>query len=146
MRRQVAPLANGMLLRLRLLLLLQLLLLPLLPLQLLLPPLSAAAAAAAAAAAPAAPAAAAAISAAATVRSLAPLVPSFLSALAGRRPGHLTTAGQGLAPFGLRWYEEAGDPLDYLLQSELSKVISSHRCSHEQRLASTVSTLLQKQM
>src|SRR5690349_5344631 len=27
-----------------------------------------------------------------------------------------------LAPYGLRWYEEAGDPLDYALQAELSKV------------------------
>ena len=25
-----------------------------------------------------------------------------------------------LAPYGLRWYEEAGDPLDYLLQAELA--------------------------
>ncbi len=27
-----------------------------------------------------------------------------------------------IAPFGLRWYEEAGDPLDYELQAELAKV------------------------
>lgn len=26
-----------------------------------------------------------------------------------------------MAPFNLRWYEEAGDPLDYLLQKELSE-------------------------
>eukprot|EP01052_Picozoa_sp_SAG31_P036722 SAG31_NODE_4626_length_3087_cov_4.080991_3_plen_156_part_00 len=30
--------------------------------------------------------------------------------------------GKALAPFNLRWYEEAGDPLDYHLQAELSKV------------------------
>lgn len=29
---------------------------------------------------------------------------------------------RALAPFGLRWYEEAGDPLDYALQAELGKV------------------------
>src|SRR5262245_39902385 len=29
---------------------------------------------------------------------------------------------RALAPFGLRWYEEPGDPLDYALQAELSKV------------------------
>ncbi len=28
---------------------------------------------------------------------------------------------QALEPFGLRWYEEAGDPLDYALQAELGK-------------------------
>ncbi|MEE9255598.1 MAG: mandelate racemase/muconate lactonizing enzyme family protein [bacterium] len=28
--------------------------------------------------------------------------------------------GEALAPYGLRWYEEAGDPLDYALQAELS--------------------------
>ncbi|MCC6791862.1 MAG: mandelate racemase/muconate lactonizing enzyme family protein [Thermomicrobiales bacterium] len=27
---------------------------------------------------------------------------------------------QALAPYGLRWYEEAGDPLDYALQAELA--------------------------
>ena len=27
--------------------------------------------------------------------------------------------GEALAPYGLRWYEEAGDPLDYALQAEL---------------------------
>ncbi len=27
---------------------------------------------------------------------------------------------EALAPYGLRWYEEAGDPLDYALQAELS--------------------------
>ena len=27
--------------------------------------------------------------------------------------------GRALAPYGLRWYEEAGDPLDYALQAEL---------------------------
>ena len=27
-----------------------------------------------------------------------------------------------LAPYGLRWYEEAGDPLDYELQAELGEV------------------------
>ena len=31
-----------------------------------------------------------------------------------------------LAPFNLRWYEEAGDPLDYHLQAELSKVYPRH--------------------
>ena len=30
--------------------------------------------------------------------------------------------GQALEPYGLMWYEEAGDPLDYALQAELSKV------------------------
>jgi L-alanine-DL-glutamate epimerase-like enolase superfamily enzyme len=29
--------------------------------------------------------------------------------------------GRALAPFGLRWYEEAGDPLDYELQAELGR-------------------------
>lgn len=29
---------------------------------------------------------------------------------------------RALAPYNLRWYEEAGDPLDYALQAELSKV------------------------
>ena len=29
--------------------------------------------------------------------------------------------GEALAPYGLRWYEEAGDPLDYALQAELGK-------------------------
>jgi L-alanine-DL-glutamate epimerase-like enolase superfamily enzyme len=29
--------------------------------------------------------------------------------------------GRALAPHGLRWYEEAGDPLDYALQAELGK-------------------------
>ena len=28
--------------------------------------------------------------------------------------------GEALAPYGLRWYEEAGDPLDYALQAELA--------------------------
>lgn len=28
--------------------------------------------------------------------------------------------GEALAPYGLRWYEEAGDPLDYQLQAELA--------------------------
>lgn len=28
--------------------------------------------------------------------------------------------GRAMAPFNLRWYEEAGDPLDYQLQKELS--------------------------
>ena len=28
--------------------------------------------------------------------------------------------GRALAPYGLRWYEEAGDPLDYALQAELA--------------------------
>jgi L-alanine-DL-glutamate epimerase-like enolase superfamily enzyme len=28
--------------------------------------------------------------------------------------------GQALAPYGLRWYEEAGDPLDYALMAELA--------------------------
>ena len=28
--------------------------------------------------------------------------------------------GEAIAPYGLRWYEEAGDPLDYALQAELS--------------------------
>ncbi|MFO1038509.1 MAG: enolase C-terminal domain-like protein [Geminicoccaceae bacterium] len=28
--------------------------------------------------------------------------------------------GSAMAPFGLRWYEEAGDPLDYALNSELA--------------------------
>ena len=35
----------------------------------------------------------------------------------------LTTAvafGKAITPYNLRWYEEAGDPLDYALQAELS--------------------------
>src|SRR5258708_4145589 len=29
--------------------------------------------------------------------------------------------GEAIKPYGLFWYEEAGDPLDYALQAELSK-------------------------
>ena len=29
--------------------------------------------------------------------------------------------GERMAPYGLRWYEEAGDPLDYALQAELAR-------------------------
>lgn len=29
--------------------------------------------------------------------------------------------GEAIAPYNLRWYEEAGDPLDYALQAELSR-------------------------
>jgi L-alanine-DL-glutamate epimerase-like enolase superfamily enzyme len=29
---------------------------------------------------------------------------------------------EAMAPYGLRWYEEAGDPLDYDLQSELAEI------------------------
>ena len=29
--------------------------------------------------------------------------------------------GKAMAPYGLRWYEEAGDPLDYALQAELAE-------------------------
>lgn len=29
--------------------------------------------------------------------------------------------GEAIAPYGLRWYEEAGDPLDYALQAALSR-------------------------
>ena len=29
--------------------------------------------------------------------------------------------GEALAPYGLHWYEEAGDPLDYALQAELAR-------------------------
>ena len=29
--------------------------------------------------------------------------------------------GEAMAPYGLRWYEEAGDPLDYALQAELAE-------------------------
>jgi D(-)-tartrate dehydratase len=29
--------------------------------------------------------------------------------------------GEALAPYGLRWYEEAGDPLDYALQATLGE-------------------------
>jgi L-alanine-DL-glutamate epimerase-like enolase superfamily enzyme len=32
------------------------------------------------------------------------------------------TYGEALAPYGLRWYEEAGDPLDYELQCRLGEV------------------------
>ena len=28
---------------------------------------------------------------------------------------------EALAPYGLHWYEEAGDPLDYALQAELAR-------------------------
>jgi L-alanine-DL-glutamate epimerase-like enolase superfamily enzyme len=31
---------------------------------------------------------------------------------------------RALTPYGLRWYEEAGDPLDYELQAKLSHVHS----------------------
>ena len=29
---------------------------------------------------------------------------------------------EALAPYGLFWYEEAGDPLDYALQAELASI------------------------
>jgi len=29
--------------------------------------------------------------------------------------------GRAIEPYGLRWYEEAGDPLDYALQAELAR-------------------------
>ena len=29
--------------------------------------------------------------------------------------------GERMEPYGLRWYEEAGDPLDYALQAELGR-------------------------
>ena len=31
--------------------------------------------------------------------------------------------GKALEPLNLKWYEEAGDPLDFDLNSELSKII-----------------------
>ncbi len=33
--------------------------------------------------------------------------------------------GRALEPYGLLWYEEAGDPLDYALQAELSKTMQA---------------------
>ena len=33
--------------------------------------------------------------------------------------------GRALAPYRLRWYEEPGDPLDYHLQADLSRGIST---------------------
>ena len=41
----------------------------------------------------------------------------------GRFDLHTAIAyGEAIAPFGLRWYEEAGDPLDFELQANLAKV------------------------
>ncbi len=34
--------------------------------------------------------------------------------------GEAIAYGEAMAPYGLRWYEEAGDPLDYALQAELA--------------------------
>jgi len=34
--------------------------------------------------------------------------------------GYDTAYGEALEPYGLRWYEEAGDPLDYQLQARLA--------------------------
>jgi len=36
--------------------------------------------------------------------------------------GQAIEYGQAMKPFALRWYEEAGDPLDYDLNSQLAKV------------------------
>ena len=36
-------------------------------------------------------------------------------------PATAIAYGEALKPYGLFWYEEAGDPLDYALQAELSK-------------------------
>jgi L-alanine-DL-glutamate epimerase-like enolase superfamily enzyme len=38
---------------------------------------------------------------------------------------------RALAPYGLRWYEEPGDPLDYALQSELSKIYAGAMATGE---------------
>ncbi len=38
---------------------------------------------------------------------------------------------EALAPYGLRWYEEAGDPLDYQLQAELGKVYAGPMATGE---------------
>lgn len=39
--------------------------------------------------------------------------------------------GEAVAPYGLRWYEEAGDPLDYALQAELSRHYSGPMATGE---------------
>jgi L-alanine-DL-glutamate epimerase-like enolase superfamily enzyme len=39
--------------------------------------------------------------------------------------------GEAVAPYGLRWYEEAGDPLDYALQAELSRHYDSAMATGE---------------
>ena len=36
--------------------------------------------------------------------------------------GESIAYGRAMAPYGLRWYEEAGDPLDYALQAELAEL------------------------
>jgi L-alanine-DL-glutamate epimerase-like enolase superfamily enzyme len=38
---------------------------------------------------------------------------------------------QALEPYGLRWYEEAGDPLDYQLQARLSEIYSKPMATGE---------------
>ncbi|WP_111412698.1 mandelate racemase/muconate lactonizing enzyme family protein [Billgrantia lactosivorans] len=39
--------------------------------------------------------------------------------------------GEGLAPYGVRWYEEAGDPLDYALQQQLGEHYSAPMATGE---------------
>ncbi len=39
--------------------------------------------------------------------------------------------GTAVAPYGLRWYEEAGDPLDYALQAELARHYDSPMATGE---------------
>lgn len=38
---------------------------------------------------------------------------------------------KALAPYGLRWYEEAGDPLDFMLQAELANYYSGPMATGE---------------
>jgi L-alanine-DL-glutamate epimerase-like enolase superfamily enzyme len=44
---------------------------------------------------------------------------------------------KAMEPYGLRWYEEAGDPLDYALQAEVSKVYNGPMATGE-NLFSTI--------
>lgn len=52
---------------------------------------------------------------------------------ANGRFDHATTVAyaQGLAPYGLRWYEEAGDPLDYDIQRRLCEVYAGATATGE---------------
>ena len=65
-----------------------------------------------------------------------------------KRPGQLAVDANGrfdlakaieyaraLAPYGLLWYEEPGDPLDYALQAELSKIYAGPMATGENLLS-----------
>jgi len=59
--------------------------------------------------------------------------PSCLAVDANGRFDHDLTVqyAEGLAPYGLRWFEEAGDPLDYAIQQRLCEVYSGPTATGE---------------